>query len=85
VPPPPIPAPLPPAPDPNASAGTKPNLRVQWAHWMESHLGRAYVPVTMAAGALIGGTAGALALGPIGGIAGAIGGAVFLGALVFAG
>ena len=52
---------------------------------MENHLGRAYVPVTMAAGAIIGGVGGTMALGPIGGIAGAVGGALLAGALVFAG
>lgn len=63
----------------------QPGLRLRIAHWMEKTFGRAYVPVAMIVGGAIGGTLGGLALGPLGAIAGAAGGALLSGTLVFAG
>lgn len=60
------------------------SLRLRVAHWMEDHFGRAYLPIAMAGGALVGGTLGALALGPVGGILGAFAGGMLGGVLVFA-
>ena len=50
-------------------------------NWLEDHFGRAAMPIAAAAGGVVGGGLGFLALGPlgaaIGGAAGAFGGALF--------
>jgi hypothetical protein len=74
----PRPAPLP-APGDGTSA---PGLRSRITGWMEQRLGRSAMPVAAVAGGLLGGTAGMLALGPVGAAVGGIGGA-YMGALLF--
>lgn len=74
--------PVPPGGTVGGSGSSGPSIRVRVAHWMEQHLGRAAMPAAAIGGGLVGGTIGALTLGPIGGIAGAAGGA-FLGAALF--
>jgi hypothetical protein len=52
---------------------------------MESHLGKAALPVAALAGGVLGGGLGFLTLGPIGGLAGGAAGAFFGGVLFMAG
>ena len=70
---------------PPATLPYKESVRLRVAHWMEDHFGRAYVPIAALGGAAVGGTLGAVTLGPVGGIAGALGGGFLGAALVFAG
>lgn len=83
--------PLPPTPavpptglPPSVPDGSyQPSPRVRFANWMERTFGRAYLPIAMVAGGAIGGGLGLLTLGPIGGVVGALGGAMLAGTLIF--
>jgi hypothetical protein len=73
--------PLPPSGPVGGSGTAEPKLRYRIVHWMENHLGRAAMPVAAIGGGIVGGTLGALTLGPIGGIVGGAAGAFFGAAL----
>jgi hypothetical protein len=81
----PVPAPGPGTTPPSGSGTSHESPRLKVAHWMESHFGRAYVPIAMAGGAVVGGGLGFLTLGPVGALAGGAAGALLGGVLVFAG
>jgi hypothetical protein len=74
---------LPPAlpKDPQVSGGGE-SVRHKITSWMETHLGKAAMPVAALAGGAVGGTIGMLTLGPVGAAVGGAGGA-FLGAVLF--
>lgn len=79
------PPPPPPPPPPGHQLPYTPNVRLRFANALERTFGRAYLPIAVAGGAALGGGLGFLTLGPFGGIAGAVGGALLAGVLVFAG
>lgn len=83
APPPPPGTPLPPSELPGATLGkSREGVRLRVAHWMEEKFGRAAMPIAALAGGAIGGGAGFLALGPVGGLIGGVAGA-FAGAALF--
>lgn len=86
-PPPPQTGGLPPAYLPTGTSQTLPqgSVRLRIAHWMENRFGRAAMPMAALAGGIVGGGAGFLALGPVGGLVGAAGGAFFGAALFMSG
>lgn len=77
----PLPPPLPPDPPTGDPGADNRSVRLRINSWLEGRVGRAALPVAAAAGGVLGGGLGFLALGPVGavlgGAAGAFGGALF--------
>ncbi len=80
----PVPVPGPPSSPPAGSGTANESVRLKVAHWMESHFGKAYLPIAMAAGGAVGAGVGFLTLGPVGAVVGGAAGAMLGGVLVFA-